>query len=271
MVGRKANRTARFTQVLAVLAKVLSIVAPVAATMFLFFARGNSALFWWAAGTLLLSTVLQLTGFRWERKLRTRIVADGNVLNTFASQMASAVTAMPEQNAEQRYGTLKELARHTVDALVNLYRDCSDIRATVYDISADQSELGVFRYAGVRRPSGTFTRGDGARGDRALEFVLDPHTTSLFIPNLKKEKPEDYGGSGNGYNTFISVQVTGESSVYGMLTLDAAKTGDLTEDDIHVVELFANILAIGFAEVAAGPVPNTGPGNYTGRGKGEIL
>lgn len=30
--------------------------------------------------------------------------------------------------------------------------------------------------------------------------------------------------------------------------MDAAEVGDLTEDDAHVIEMFANILAIAFAE-----------------------
>jgi GAF domain-containing protein len=256
-IGRRANRAARTARFLAAAAKVFSILAPVAATIFLFLARDDTTLFSWAVVALLVSAGVQLTGFLWERRLATRTLADGNVLNTLVSQMAAAVSNMPEQSEEQRNGTLNEVARHAVDSLVNLYRDSHDIRAIVYSISPDQSELAVYRYAGVRRPSGRFIRGDGARGDKALDFVLDPESKSLFIPNLKKEKPEDYGGSGNGYNTFISSQISSGTAAYGMLTVDAAKTGDLTEDDIHVVELFAGVLAIAFAQTAEGSVSNS--------------
>ncbi|WP_394938280.1 GAF domain-containing protein [Psychromicrobium sp. YIM B11713] len=227
---------------------MLSYIAPAAATVLFFWARDYLSLFWVAVGILLLSLLLQLTNSAWERRLAARQLVSSNALNTHISQMASAVAQMPSQTESERLGTLNELARYAVTALINVFHDAKDARAIAYALTPTSDRLEVFRYAGVRQPTGAFVNGDQGRGEKALEFLRSSPSSYLFIPDLKKEKPEDYGGSGRGYRTFISVRISSASEVHGMLTLDAADAGDLTEDDAHVVEMFANILAIAFAE-----------------------
>ncbi|NYE94568.1 transcriptional regulator with GAF, ATPase, and Fis domain [Psychromicrobium silvestre] len=253
----RARTSSRFVSWAAIVAKTLSVAAPVAATILFFWARDSPAFFWWAAGILLLSLVLQLTSFAWERRLAARTLVNSNALNTYISQMAAAVAEMPGQSGAERVGTLNELARYAVTALVNVFHDAKDVRAIAYSLGPANDRLEVFRYAGVRQPSGTFIGQDAGRGDKALDFVFNSNSSYLFIPDLKKEKPEDYGGSGNGYRTFISVRINSSTDVHGMLTLDAADVGDLTEDDAHVIEMFANILAIAFAETARASPDNS--------------
>lgn len=230
------------------LAKVLSIAAPAGATVLFFWARENASLFWLAASILALSLLVQLSSSLWERRLAARQLVNSNLLNTYISQMAAAVAEMPAQSVSERVGTLNELGRYAVTALVNVFHDAKDVRAIAYALTPQNDRLEVFRYAGVRQPTGSFVRGDEGRGDKALDFLRNSNSSYLFIPDLKKEKPEDYGGSGRGYRTFISVRIDSTNEVHGMLTLDAANVGDLTEDDRHVVQAFANILAIAFAE-----------------------
>jgi hypothetical protein len=49
------------------------------------------------------------------------------------------------------------------------------------------------------------------------------------------------------YKTFISVPVRGESSIYGMLTVDSTEVGDLTEYDEMYVRCIGLLLASGIA------------------------
>lgn len=251
VLGRKANRFSRFAAWSASGAKILSIAAPVLATIIFFLARESPNLFWWAAGTLLLSLLLQLTSFAWERRLSAQSLVTNNVLNTDVARMAAFLAAMPRQGEAARVSTLNELARYTVDVLVNVYQGVKDVRAIAYTLGASNDSLEVFRHAGLREPSGPFLATDTGRGQKALSFVLDSSPASLFIPNIAKERPDYYGGSGQGYGTFISVRIHDGSEAYGMLTLDAARVGELTQDDVKVVQMFANLLAVAFGHVAA--------------------
>ena len=246
--GRRTKRFSGLVAWAAIAAKFLSLAAPVAATILFFMARDVPLFFWWAAGILLLSLGLQATSFGWERRLAAHALVTSNVLNTHVCQMAAAVSRMPRQTEQGRIGTLNELTRYAVTALVGVFQRAKDVRAVAYSLEPDTNSLEVFRYAGVREPTGAFAAGDGGRGAKALDFVFNSTSSYLFIPDLRQERPEDYGGSGRGYRTFISVRINSGLDVYGMLTLDAADVGDLTEDDAHVVKMFANILAIAFAE-----------------------
>lgn len=206
-VRRRTRRFSGLAAWVAVLAKLLSLAAPVAATMLFFVARDAPALFWWAAALLLLSLVLQVTSFSWQRRLASQAVVTTNVLNTHISQMAAAVSRMPRQTEQSKIGTLNELTRYAVTALVSVFHKANDVRAIAYSLEPETNSLEVFRYAGVREPTGAFVTGDDGRGQKALDFVFNSNSSYIFIPDLKRERPEDYGGSGRGYRTFISVRV----------------------------------------------------------------
>jgi hypothetical protein len=60
----------------------------------------------------------------------------------------------------------------------------------------------------------------------------------------------DLGGWSSGaseYKTFICAAVFAGRRVFGILTVDSLRPGDLTEDDLDMARLFAQLLAIGLA------------------------
>ena len=49
------------------------------------------------------------------------------------------------------------------------------------------------------------------------------------------------------YRTFICVAVVAGRRVFGILTVDSLHPGDLTDDDLDMARLFAQLLATGLA------------------------
>jgi GAF domain-containing protein len=84
------------------------------------------------------------------------------------------------------------------------------------------------------------------RGDRAIALVKE--RKSLFVPDLDSDPPEDWEGSGSDYRTFISASIFAGERAYGMLTVDAPAADDLGENDVYLVLVLADLLAIAFAE-----------------------
>ncbi|MFS0852554.1 hypothetical protein [Microbacterium sp. 179-I 3D4 NHS] len=83
------------------------------------------------------------------------------------------------------------------------------------------------------------------RGDKAFETLRVGK--SLFVDDISKA-PDDWAGSGDGYNTFITTPITSATVGFGLLTVDAPETDSLTEDDENDLRLIAGILAMIFAE-----------------------
>jgi hypothetical protein len=53
---------------------------------------------------------------------------------------------------------------------------------------------------------------------------------------------------GLAYETYLTHPITDGTTVYGVLTVDALRTGDLSEDrDINVVRVLATIAATAYA------------------------
>lgn len=245
--GRRRTPQLLSADELALLAKLLGIISPAVATALLFLARDAPQLLWWAMGILMLSVLIQISATIWDRRLITRDRTLNNVLHSQLAQMASMIAVMPGQRGAEHHAVLRELARQAVMALVLVFRKARDVRAVIYSLDPDGGELSVLRYEGLRQPLGAFRAGDGGRGDRALMFLLESGVPFLFVPDIRKERPEDYLGSGNGYRTFISAPISCDPEAYGMLTVDAARPGDLIEDDVQVVRAMAKLLAVAFA------------------------
>lgn len=70
---------------------------------------------------------------------------------------------------------------------------------------------------------------------------------TAFVPNVAAEPSKDYEGSGEGYQTFISVSINDGTNAYGMLTVDAPTPGALVKLDVYVLEVVSNLVAIAFA------------------------
>lgn len=91
-------------------------------------------------------------------------------------------------------------------------------------------------------PSTTFTEST-ASGDAAIGMVLADE--DLLCEDIESTPPPGWDSTKQrDYATFISVSVIAGDTAYGMLTLDALETGDLTEEDKGLLRLLAGVLAV---------------------------
>jgi hypothetical protein len=160
--------------------------------------------------------------------------------------VAELIADMPAQTKAKRRETLKTVSAQAVSALKLLLKDVYRLRSTVYQVTAsgDLECVGYHGRGGGVKPQ-PFVKGTD-RGNSALRLVAkggDP----LFVENIDEVEGVDYGGTGSGYKTFISASVHNDADGYGMVTVDAPRSGSLVDTDKQLVGLVADLLAIAFA------------------------
>ena len=217
---------------------------------------------WWflLGGVVLLAVVfLEIVRYRWRRSFEQDIEEAANqrvvdlsarhslLADTFA-EITSAAADMADMGKAARTATFGELVNQTVTAIAwVVHADVLGLRAVVYEVDADGEGLTVVRWnsRGYRLPPNPFAPGT----DRAIKaLALLEHGSSLFVDDIAKAPADEWAGSGVGYNTFISSVIATPTGAYGLLTVDAPETDDLTEDDENDLRLIAGILAMIFAE-----------------------
>lgn len=174
--------------------------------------------------------------------LRHSVLAD-----TFA-EIASAASDMADMGKAARSAKFGELVNQAVTAVARVvHADVPGLRAVVYAVNDDGDGLTVVRWNSNRHrlPPNPFLPGT-ERAIKALE-LLD-RGGSLFVDDIARAPTDRWSGSGVGYNTFISSVIDSPTGYYGLLTVDAPETDDLTEDDENDLRLIAGILAMIFAE-----------------------
>ncbi|MDN5934310.1 MAG: GAF domain-containing protein [Pseudonocardia sp.] len=90
-------------------------------------------------------------------------------------------------------------------------------------------------------PAATFVAGTG-RGDFALGLLA--RREDLFCADVTADPPPGWRPGGHTYRTFIAVPVATEARAFGILTIDGVQVGDLGQDDVAAVRIFARLLAI---------------------------
>jgi len=138
--------------------------------------------------------------------------------------------------------------QHAVGAAILPFPNEDRVRAVIFVISTDLRLMEPEAHAGRDQKPGSFNRGD-RRGDRAFA-ILEKRKPRVFVRDLHKEKPRTWAGSGVGYRTFITVPIGDQSGAYGLLTLDAPEPGVLTDSDVLLLELIAQMLSVVFASAA---------------------
>ena len=113
------------------------------------------------------------------------------------------------------------------------------------------------RHAGLdTRPTTVFVEGTVA-GDAVLHALDDAR--ARFVEDVAAQSPTGWDDTERSYRTFIAVPVTAAGHCYGMLTVDAARPGDLVLDDVPLVRLMGQLLADALAIGEAAPVSLTLP------------
>lgn len=145
----------------------------------------------------------------------------------------------------QRQQALDLAAETVTNNLYSAFRSVTGIRAVVYKVSDDGTQMVPIARAGRSQLPQPFVKGT-RRGDYAFES-LKMAEYFAFIDDIE-EAPHTWGGSGKGYSTYISAPIRGKDVGYGMLTLDAPKVGDLDSRDGSTVSLLAATLSLFFHE-----------------------
>jgi GAF domain-containing protein len=89
-------------------------------------------------------------------------------------------------------------------------------------------------------PRTTFVGGTPV-GDYALDLLA--RREDLFCPDVRASPLPEWQPGGHAYRTFLVVPVATEAQAFGILTIDGLQVGDLTENDVAVVRVFARLLA----------------------------
>ena len=176
-----------------------------------------------------------------------QLAADHSQFADVFAELVRNTADMADKGKTARAADFGILIKQTVSAIARvLHADIDGVRAVVYQVSDDESRMDVVDWAAGnhRAAPQAFIRGTD-RGDKA--FATLRAGESLFVDDISKA-PEQWAGSGDGYNTFITTPIASPTVGYGLLTVDAPETDSLTEDDENDLRLVAAILAVIFAE-----------------------
>ncbi|WAL65911.1 GAF domain-containing protein [Amycolatopsis cynarae] len=196
------------------------------------------------AGILLIGGLIQFfdqrSKFRGATEPRFRVAVKDAL-----QPIVEDISTMPYLSKLQRESLLSKLAASCTAALVLLLHGVPRVRAVVFKLNNSRRSMSCMSYYGRGQTPKGFDAST-PRGDRALDLVAAGK--NIFVPNLDKQKPSEWEGSGEDYKTFISAAITASGNSFGMITVDAPRAGDLVDTDMQVVRLLADLLGIAFAE-----------------------
>lgn len=154
------------------------------------------------------------------------------------------IAQLPALGYAERALRLQGIAQACATGLYMLVSPhAAGVRANVFALEEGPDRMVWLAHVGRGETPRPFEAGT-PRGDAALEFI-----TSLkpaFYPDLAHHRPPGYEGSMSDYDTFISVPVWSDESVYGMVTIDAPEANSLSLGDQYLVEVVAELMATAF-------------------------
>ena len=182
-----------------------------------------------------------------EREIDVRVDTRATVNDALDPVLRQLATISVERDESERNTLVEQVIPFVLEAAAKLIGS-ERSRSCWFELSEDAvPRLVPVLHAGRSgSPTTTFEPGSDA-GDAAITMVLlGEHRICEDIetappPGWDSTKPRDY-------RTFISVSVIAGDTAFGMLTLDALQPGDLTTDDLHMLELMASALAAALAQ-----------------------
>lgn len=218
--------------------------------------RGVGWPFWAGAGLVLIAMLAQLARQGVARRkaqgdaaeaaqIFDRAVAQQDVMSDLLAEVARSAAAMVGLPKADRTAQFLRLAQQVVDAARAAYSDVPGLRSVIYSLDGLETSLQVEVHAtvGHRDPPNPLLAGT-ERGDGAVELVRSGR--HLFVERVS-DAPEQWKGSGVGYDTFLSIPIRSTAANYGLLTVDAPISGEITPAIVATWRLAAAVMANVFA------------------------
>jgi hypothetical protein len=143
----------------------------------------------------------------------------------------------------QRAAIGGKLRQAVVDAAVRLTGPTA--RASFYRFDAAGRRLVLDVYGGRSTlPRDQFTTGTEA-GDVLIDLVI--RGDLVFLPDVEQDRLITPTNPGD-YETVIAIAVTAGPRALGLLTVDAAKPGELTTSHVELIRVLANLLGSGLVQ-----------------------
>lgn len=200
-----------------------------------------------AMGTLLLSLAREHRREKMEDAIdqrRKRAAAENQSL--IDGQLSPVLQLLAElvatEDAERRRETAGEV-RSAVVVAASIIVGSANVRANLFETEPDGD-------AHCMKP-----RLFHGRGQKSLRVFRpgDPTMDKTLAGQYRFVSQVD-PAHGLAYETYLTHPITDGTHIYGVLTVDALHTGDLSEErDINIVRVLATIAAIAYAAAYSGP------------------
>lgn len=216
--------------------------------------------FWIFAGAIFLT----LLSIGWQVKVKMREHARGLTIEeakkkvsiSFTDELrplAVAIADVSRKASSDRTYATKQAAQVAATALRALVDDHAHrSRAIVFSLNADKQQMESIANVGRGKKPKPFVVGD-PRGDAALRFIQE--TKPVLYEDLSKKIPQGFKLSDHDYRTFVSVPIWTDTGVYGMVSIDTPEAGSLTDKDLALTALIAEMMAAAFEASQDGYIP----------------
>lgn len=164
------------------------------------------------------------------------------------TQIASRLVRFTELPRRDRHAELPVFADRVAVALAfYLLPDVPDVRANVYQMSADLLALEPIGHGGAGDTAGVFRAGT-PYGDRNLEWVLLGGAPRVVGDRTAEvDVDQDAPDFEPRYSSYVSVVIRSDEYSFGMLTVDSPVPDAFSELDAKNVAMMASFLAVAFS------------------------
>ncbi|WP_349827880.1 GAF domain-containing protein [Brevibacterium litoralis] len=151
-----------------------------------------------------------------------------------------------ELTAARRPKEVAEVANLVVQLILMTYAGVEGMRASVFVLNDEGNRMDVLVSRGRPDWPRPFDQSDRPRGSNAIGWLVGNVRRSRFARDIEPDGDDAYGVSGDRYRTFISCAIYTQTDPYGMLSVDATTPGALEESEKHLIQAFADALAVAF-------------------------
>lgn len=209
---------------------------------------------WAIAGTVVMigaATFPEIAASAWRRAEEK---ASGNAVVEAHLYLKNALKPLVDlvgdlaQRREQPETALAKAVSHAAYACLLTMEDRLNIRAMVFQVNTEATEMTCVSRAGRADASRGFDRTTtrGKDAFRVLELGETAHVEDLTAARVNHRRA--WSGTGASYKTFVTVPITVGDAGYGLLTIDSPHARTFSQTNILYLELVAGLLGAVFAE-----------------------